>query len=168
MRRLSAIVTLVILPIGALAADPAPNVKGTIDRGLTFLAKDNLAWKEKRKCAECHHAPFTLWALNEGKKRGYAVDEKALAEVTSWVVGKDYLAKLFVKPPKQEQVVLNEAPLLLALGIEAGDARATQAGLKQLLGSVLSDQGPDGSWKRPEARPIVSSPDTLTALALVA
>src|SRR5262245_53434283 len=78
MRRLSAIVTLVLLPTGAAGADPAPDVKETVNRGLAFLAKDNLAWKAKRQCAECHHAPFTIWALNEGKKRGYRVDEKVL------------------------------------------------------------------------------------------
>src|SRR5262249_35845062 len=86
MRRLSAIVSLIVLPMGAAAADPVPDVKETIQRGLTFLAKDNLAWKEKRQCAECHHAPFTIWALNEGKKRGYAVEDKALEDLTSWVV----------------------------------------------------------------------------------
>ena len=66
MCRLSAIVILVALPLGAAAADPVPSVKETIHRGLTFLARDNLAWKEKRQCAECHHAPFTLWALIVG------------------------------------------------------------------------------------------------------
>jgi hypothetical protein len=168
MRCLPASLVLVLLPVGALAAGPAPEVKGAIDRGLIFLAKDNLTWKVKRKCAECHHAAFTIWALNKGKKRGYPVDEKALAEMTAWVVGKDYLARLFVKPPKQEQIELNEAPLLLALGIEAGGDKAAQDGLKQMLASLLSDQGKDGSWKRTEARPIASSPDTLTALALLA
>src|SRR5262249_47761017 len=118
-----------------------------IERGLTFLAKDNLAWKEKRKCAECHHAPFTIWALNEGMKQGYAVHEKALAEMTAWVSTKDHLAKLVAKPPRREQIVLNEAPLLLALAIEAGEAKTMQAGLKQMLGSVLKDQDTDGSWK---------------------
>jgi squalene-hopene/tetraprenyl-beta-curcumene cyclase len=169
MRRLSAIATLVALPIGARAADPAPDVERAINRGLTFLAKDNLAWKEKKKCAECHHAPFTIWALNEGKKRRYAVDEKALGELTSWVVTKDHLAKLLANPPTQGQVVVREAPLLLALGLEAGNARATQEGLKQMLTAVLSDQGKDGSWKLGlEFRPIGSSPETLTSLALLA
>ena len=107
--------------------------------------------------------------MNEGKKQGYAVDEKVLAEMTSWVVGKDYLAQLFVKRPAQEEIVFNEAPLLLALGIEAGDTKATQDGLKKMLASVLNDQGKDGSWKRVnESRPILSSPDTLTTLALLA
>src|SRR5437868_2560418 len=130
MPRLSAMVILIVLPVGAAAAGPVPNVKETINRGLTFLAKDNLAWKEKRQCAECHHAPFTIWALNEGKKQGYTVDEKALADLTAWVISKDHLAKLVGKLPKREQIELNEAPLLLALGIEAGDARTTQDSLK--------------------------------------
>ena len=90
IRRLSPIVTLILLPAGAAAADH--DVRETINRGLTFLAKDNLAWKEKRQCAECHHAPFTIWALSAGKKRGHAVDEKALADPTSWVLSNDHLA----------------------------------------------------------------------------
>ena len=169
MRRLSTVVTLILLPAGLAAADPTPDVKETISRGLTFLAKDNLAWKEKRQCAECHHAPFTIWALSEGKKRGHAVDEKALAQLTSWVLTNDHLAKLVAKPPKREQVELNEAPLMLALGVEAWDAKGTQDGLKKLLTSVLADQDKDGSWKLSyEFRPIGSSPEVLTTLALLA
>src|SRR4051794_23133078 len=167
MPRVSAVALLMVLPIGASAADP--NVKETITRGLTFLAKDNLTWKEKRQCAECHHAPFTIWALNEGKKQGYTVDEKALTDLTSWVVSKDHLTKLVAKPAKREQIELNEAPLMLALGIEAGDAKATQDSLKKMLTCVLGDQDKDGSWKLSyEFRPIGSSPQTLTTLALLA
>jgi squalene-hopene/tetraprenyl-beta-curcumene cyclase len=169
MRRLSAVVTLIVLPIGAAAADPAPDVKETINRGLAFLAKDNLAWKEKRQCAECHHAPFTIWALNEGKREGYGVDEKVLTNLTTWVLTKDHLAKLVAKPPKQEKIELNEAPLLLALGVEAGGATAAQDGLKKLLTSVLGDQDKDGAWRLSyEFRPIGSSPEVLTTLALLA
>jgi hypothetical protein len=71
--------------------------------------------------------------------------------------------------PKQGQIDVNEAPLLLALGLEGGNARAAPDGLKKLLASVLSDQGEDGSWKLSyEFRPIGSSPETLTTLALLA
>jgi hypothetical protein len=165
MRRLAAVVTLILLPLGAAAADPAPDVKETINRGLSFLAKDNLTWKEKRQCTECHHAPFTIWALNEGKKRGYQVEEKALADLTAWALARDVPARA----AKAEPVELNEAPLLLALGVEAGDAGTTQDGLKKLLGSVLADQDKDGSWKlSSEFRPIGSSPEALTTLALLA
>jgi squalene-hopene/tetraprenyl-beta-curcumene cyclase len=169
MRRLSAVLALALLPTGAAAADPVPGVKETISRGLNFLAKDNLAWKQKRQCAECHHAPFTLWALNEGKKRGHAVDEKALGDLTSWALSKDHLARLVARPAKREQVELIQAPLMLALGVEAGDARANQAALKVMLNSVLADQSKDGSWRlSSEFRPIGSSPEVLTALALLA
>jgi hypothetical protein len=169
MRRVSAIVALVILPIGSAAADPAPNIKETIRRGLGFLATDNLAWKKTRQCTECHHAPFTVWALNEGKNQGYAVDEQALADLTAWAVTKGISAKKVSKGPKQEPIEVNEAPLLLALGVEAGNARGRHDDLKKLLASVLSDQSPDGSWQLSyEFRPIGSSPETLTTLALLA
>jgi hypothetical protein len=169
MRRLSAIVALTVLPIGAAAADPVPGVKETIDRGLTFLTKDSLAWKEAKQCTECHHAPFTVWALGEAKKQGYKVDEKALADLTAWAVARDIPGRTAAQLSKQEQVDVNEAPLLLALGVEAGNARPAPDGLKKLLASVLSDQGKDGSWKLSlEFRPIGSSPETLTTLALLA
>ena len=169
MRCLVAIFTLVLLSVEARADEPDADVRSVIDRGLTFLAKDNLAWKESKKCYECHHAPFTIWALNEAKNRGYPVDDKVLAEMTSWVVGEDYLARLLPKRTEQKEIVFNEAPLLLALGLEAGDTTATQDGLKQMLASVVHDQDQDGFWKRVnESRPILSSPDTLTLLALSA
>ena len=169
MRQLIAILTLVLLRVDARAGDPAPDVRGTINRGLAFLANDSLAWKASKKCYECHHAPFTIWALNEGKKHGYAVDEKVLADLSSWVAGSDYLGQLLVKRPAQKEIVFNEAPLLLALGIEAGDTKATHDSLKKMLASILNDHEKDGSWKRVnEARPILSSPDSLTTLALLA
>jgi squalene-hopene/tetraprenyl-beta-curcumene cyclase len=163
-----AILALSILTVDARADDPDVDVKAAINRGLSFLAKDSVAWRESKQCYECHHAPFTIWALNEGKKRGYAVDEEVLADMTSWVVGEDYLARLIKERAPQEDIVFNEAPLLLALGIEAGNTNDRQDALKKLLASVVKDQGSDGSWKRvKEARPILSSPDTLTMLALL-
>ena len=169
MRCLVAIFTLVLLSVEARADEPDADVRSVIDRGLTFLAKDNLAWKESKKCYECHHAPFTIWALNEAKNRGYPIDDKVLAEMTSWVVGEDYLARLLPKRTEQKEIVFDEAPLFLALGLEAGDTKATQDGLKQMLASVVHDQDQDGFWKRVnESRPILSSPDTLTTLALLA
>ena len=42
MRRLVAIVTLVLLSVEARADESDADVRSVIDRGLTFLAKDNL------------------------------------------------------------------------------------------------------------------------------
>jgi squalene-hopene/tetraprenyl-beta-curcumene cyclase len=166
MRLLAALAILMTLPIDSLAGDTAPSVKDAINRGLAFLTKDSLAFRETKKCAECHHAPFTIWALNEGKRRGYTIDDKALADLTAWAVAREIPAKA---PPKTGQIDLNQAPLMLALGIEAGDAKADEAGLRKLLSSVLRDQGEDGSWKLSyEFRPIGSSPEALTTLALLA
>ena len=83
---LVAIFALVLLSVEArandpdAANDPGTDVRSVIDRGLTFLAKDNVAWRESKQCYECHHAPFTIWALNEAKNHGYSVDETVLAE----------------------------------------------------------------------------------------
>ncbi|MBI3862317.1 MAG: hypothetical protein HY290_10525 [Planctomycetia bacterium] len=169
MRCFLAILALAIPTVDARAEDRDADVKATINRGLSFLAKDSVAFKQMKQCYECHHAPFTIWALNEGKKQGYAVDEEVLADLTSWVVGEDFLGGLIKERAPQAEIVFNEAPLLLALGIEAGNTNDRQEGLKKLLTSVVNDQGQDGSWKRvKEARPVLSSPDTLTMLALVA
>jgi squalene-hopene/tetraprenyl-beta-curcumene cyclase len=164
-----ALLVVTILTVDARAQDRDVDVKATINRGLSFLAKDSVAFKQMKQCYECHHAPFTIWALNEGKKQGYAVDEEVLADMTSWVIGEDFLARLIKERAPEEEIVFNEAPLLLALGIEAGNTNDKQDGLKKLLASVVNDQGKDGSWKRvKEARPILSSPDTLTMLVLLA
>lgn len=169
MRYVLAILALAILAVDARAGDPDSDVKAAINRGLSFLAKDSTDWRKSKKCFECHHAPFTIWALNEGKKHGYVVDEDVLTETTSWVLGEDSLARLLKEPPDQKEIVFNEAPLFLALGVEAGETRDTQDGLKKLLTSVVNDQQTDGSWKRVnESRPILSSPDTLTTLAILA
>ena len=123
MRCSIAILTLAILTVDARASDPDVDVKATINRGLSFLAKDSLAWKQSKQCYECHHAPFTIWALNEGKKQGYAVDEDVLAEMTSWVVGEDFLAQLLKERPaqkEQKEIVFNEAPLPPGSGHRSG------------------------------------------------
>src|SRR5436190_2765526 len=169
MRCSIAFVALALLVTDVRAGEPDADVKAAINRGLDFLAKDSVAWKKTKQCFECHHAPFTIWALNEGKQQGYQVDEQVLSEMTSWVLGEEYLGRLLKESPDQKEVVFNEAPLFLALGIEAGNSNDTQDALKKLLTSVVNDQGPDGSWKRTnESRPVLSSPDTLTTLALLA
>jgi hypothetical protein len=60
MPRLSARVTLVVVPVGFAAADNPPSIKETIDHGLAFLAKDNTAWKKTKQCSECHYAPEAI------------------------------------------------------------------------------------------------------------
>jgi hypothetical protein len=60
VRYSAAILGLPILTVDARAENLDVDVKAAIDRGLSFLAKDSMAWRESRKCYECHHAPFTI------------------------------------------------------------------------------------------------------------
>jgi squalene-hopene/tetraprenyl-beta-curcumene cyclase len=170
--RFCAILTLVILPIAAAAADAVPNVKETIDRGLGFLVKDSLAWKEKHKCASCHHASLMIWSMREAKQRGHTVDESVLAQLSKWVAesgdGKFGLARPASAPNAASPKAIYFA---LALSTDPKPDAITQAGLKLLLKTMKSEQTENGSWSTwPETRPPLfgNSDETLTALATLA
>ena len=155
--------------------------RDTIVRAVSFLAKDSLAWKETRKCASCHHAPMTIWALSEAKNRGYPVDETALADLSAWVLAKDDRARVLNEPAQpaapvttqapRKAPIVNEGALLATLGFVGTGTRSQgdPDALKRLLTNVLNSQGEDGSWRLPfQPRPIGSSPDIMTSLALLA
>src|SRR5262245_52151453 len=87
-RRWLALLMVAILAGPAAAQEPRPKpaeVEATIKRGLGFLVKDALAWKEKHNCASCHHASLIIWSMQEAKQRGHEVDETVLADLTKWV-----------------------------------------------------------------------------------
>ena len=174
MRSFSSCAIVLALTQSLLAGEPkasAPDIRETIQRSIGFLEKDSLAWKEERRCASCHHLPMTLWSLNEAKKQGYAVNDKTLTDLTAWTIAKDDPAKVFPKRPPTPEKLVNQSPLLLALGIEAGDPSdlAVRKGLKKLLTTVLVDQGDDGSWKLGAGRlPMVASKEIMTTLTLLA
>src|SRR5262249_45055617 len=67
---------LVLLPTAVSAEDlhhKPSDVKASIDRGLAFLAKDALAWKDEHNCVSCHHAALVVWSLREAKLNGHSV-----------------------------------------------------------------------------------------------
>src|SRR5205823_6089426 len=104
------------------------------DRGLGFLTKDALAWKNAHHCVSCHHAALVVWALREAKQRGHAVDGPVLAELTKWVAesgdGKFGLAR-----PAAAPKAASPKAVWFALALEA-DARpdaVSRAGRKLLL-----------------------------------
>ncbi len=84
------IVTIVVVIVSGTASAQdlrrkPSEVDAAIDRGLAFLAKDALAWKNEHNCVSCHHAALVVWSMREAKLRGHAVDEPVLAELTKWV-----------------------------------------------------------------------------------
>src|SRR5215475_728704 len=86
--RLIVVIVVSLLPEIAAAQDARPkkaDVDATIDRGLGFLVKDALAWKEEHKCASCHHAALVVCSMREAKQFGRAVDDPVLADLTKWL-----------------------------------------------------------------------------------
>ena len=171
MRTLAAL-TACILLIGASAqADEPTDVDAAIDRGLAFLAKDAVAWKEKHNCVSCHHAALIVWSMREAKQQGWTVDEPLLAELTKWIAESGD-GKTTAPRPESAPRALNSKPIWFALGLEA-DAEpdgATLDGLKTLLATVKEDQTDDGSWTTwPETRPPIfgGNDDSNTTLALL-
>ncbi|MDB5313996.1 MAG: hypothetical protein JWO38_8198 [Gemmataceae bacterium] len=168
MRHLAALLALSAVANSSPSAEP--DARTAADRGLKFLAEEAVGWKEDRKCASGHHAPMGLWALNEAKARGFKVDDKAVSNLTGWVLAKDDPAKVNPRQPPRPEVTVNQTPLMLALGIEAGGvAGDTRDGLKALLGLVLAGQDKDGAWRLLYVwEPFGSAPDVMTTLVLLA
>src|SRR5438034_3922714 len=171
MRSIAA-VTLFVLSVAASFNNGRPkpvNVDAAIDRGLGFLIKDALAWKEKHHCVSCHHASLVIWSMREAKQFGHTVDEPVLAELTKWLAeagdGKTGLAR-----PAGVPKALNAKAVwfALALGADPKPDVVAQAGLKLLSKTVMGDQTESGSWSAwPNTRaPIFGSSDeSMTALA---
>jgi hypothetical protein len=174
MRSIIAVV-VAMLPGMASAQDLRPrpsDLDATIDRGLAFLVKDALAWRNEHNCVSCHHAGLVIWSMWEARRRGHAVDEPVLAELTKWVAesgdGKFGLAR----PPSAPNAFSPKA-VWFALALEADpepDA-ISQEGMKRLLKTVKSEQTENGSWSTwPETRPPIfgNSDESMTALATLA
>jgi hypothetical protein len=172
MRPLLAAAVLATFVAPLSAAEPvAADVQKAAGRSIAFLAKDGLAWMETRKCASCHHIPFTLWGLNEARRAGYAVDEKALAELTAFSVAPDDRAKVILKGQPAVKNTMRQGALLLALGLEARDVKDAAAGelVEKTVALLLAQQAADGAWRQGGGRPpITAGPGVMTTLTLLA
>jgi hypothetical protein len=173
MRSLIAVVAM--LPGMASAQDLRPrpaDLDATIDRGLAFLARDALAWKDEHNCVSCHHAGLVIWSMREARRRGHAVDEPVLAELTKWVAESGD-GKFSAARPASAPNAFSPKAVWFALALEADpepDA-ISQEGRKRLLKTVKSEQTENGSWSTwPETRPPIfgNSDESMTALATLA
>jgi hypothetical protein len=148
------------------------DVHRAIDRGLAFLAKDAVAWRDEHHCASCHHASLVVWAMREAKFRGHAVDEPVLSEMTKWIADAGD-GKTGVPRPEGRPKALNTKAVYYALALEADpdSDSVTKEGLKRYWETIKSDQIENGSWVAwPETRPpfFGGSDDSMTALATLA
>lgn len=174
MRSIAAIFTVVLASTVSAheRRQEASNVSAAIDRGLAFLTKDAMAWKEKHNCASCHHAALVIMAMREAKHRGHEVDGTVLNDLTKWIAesgdGKFGLERPATAPKAASPKAMYFA---LALGTDPKPDAGSQAGMKLLLNTVKGEQTENGSWSTwPETRPPLfgSSDEKLTALAILA
>jgi squalene-hopene/tetraprenyl-beta-curcumene cyclase len=169
------IVTILLAALPAAADEPRQepsNVDVAIQRGLGFLQKDALAWKEEHDCVSCHHAALVIWSMHEARQRGHAVDDSFLSEFTKWVAESGN-GKTGVPRPEGRPKALNVKAVLFALALEADPEpdEETRTGLELMLQTVREDQIENGSWVAwPETRPPIfgGSDDSMTALAALA
>lgn len=103
-------------------------LRGTISKGLGFLAKEGEQWMEDKNCNSCHHLPELLWSHREATLRGFAVDQKRFDEWLSWAV-----ERATDKKPGLEEAAL----MILAL---------PERPAPELTKLLAGDQKPDGTW----------------------
>ncbi len=161
---------------GSAVADPPANqpseLTKTIDRGVAFLAKDAVRWKEEHKCASCHHAALVVWSLNEAKQQSHGVDEAVLADMTKWLTEAGE-GKTGVARPEGRPKALNTKAVYFALGLLSDPKPNDEVknALARFRKTMHEDQIEDGSWVAwPETRPPMFGPSdaAMTALAAIA
>jgi hypothetical protein len=133
------------------AADPAltaAQVQQAIHKSIDFLDKDTVRWKDKHKCASCHHAPMMMWAVNEAQIQGYAVNTKSLAAISAWTFHPDNSAGTFPGPknPPPPDLRLTVPLLTLAVADRKPLEVISQDGVKRGVKILLDQQAADGSW----------------------
>lgn len=174
MRLLIAIL-VALIPAMTFAEDARSErreVDVAIDRGLGFLVKDALAWKEEHNCASCHHAALVICSMREAKQFGRTVDEPILAELTKWIAESGN-GKFGMERPATAPYAASPKAIFfsLALGMDPRRDALAQDGLKLLLSTVKAEQMENGSWSTwPGTRPPLfgNSDESLTALAILA
>lgn len=169
------VICVLALPRIALADPPVDQhdgVKQAIHRGVEFLAKDAVRWKQEHQCASCHHAALVVWALNEAKGRSHAVDEAVLADMTRWLTEAGE-GKTGVARPEGRPKALNTKGVYFALGLLSDPKPSDEVrdALARFRKTMHEDQIEDGSWVAwPETRPPLFGPSdaAMTALAAIA
>lgn len=138
------------IPSAELAPQPRPaevtaaDVRRTVERSLPFLEKNSAAWRSERKCVTCHQVPFAVWALTEGKARGFAIDAAKVDNLTAWAF--DWCATDAPKGEKTGGHHLTSVFMILSQsGVSAPDDAVKVYPLFESF--FAKRQKPDGSWR---------------------
>lgn len=159
----------------AISTPDEARVRQAIENSVVYLQEEGLDWIRDRKCASCHHAPMMIWALNDARKRGFAVDQAALDEVTTWTLGDPVKAGMLPAPKKPDEAkpaADGEACLNTAYALLAARALPEEAiceSRKRMEAHVVAKQQDSGSWTHPAGRPpMFESQEVTTLMTLLA
>ena len=158
--------------------------RAAVERSLPLIQKGTATWDERQRCGACHHHPLMLRAVAMARRRGFAIDARALEAVVARFEGlpqgrfQGEQRRVAMKAAlASDEGVLTWSlrnggdtsfgnPWFLSSFADAGvrsDAVETET---LLLGRM---QLPDGRWRAAPARaPIISSDFTATASAVKA
>ncbi|MCY2962043.1 MAG: hypothetical protein NT069_00045, partial [Planctomycetota bacterium] len=126
-----------------------------IERGLDYLEKDVVKWRDERQCATCHHGTMTVWTYLEAKSRGYHVPPETIRETVQWT--KDRLLERIDLPrdtrPGWSMVNSSAIHLALAATIIPRQDAITADELTRIVDHLVRHQESDGAWKWSSAPP---------------
>lgn len=133
-----------LAPMPREAGPPVEKVRAAVGKSLAFLESSSAVWREDKKCVSCHQVPFTVWALTEGKARGFAVDAGKLGDLTAWAF--DFCTTNENKGEKTGGFHLTMVDMVLSQSAAAprADALKAYAFFEPLF---AKRQRPDGSWR---------------------
>lgn len=160
-------------PQAAAATGP---VRVAVERGLEFLERDAVQWRNDHECSTCHHGVMTVWALSEARGQGYEVAADSFADTVKWT--KDRLLER-IDLPRDERPgwsMVSTPALYLSLmaqTVPKQDAVSADE-LQRIAGHLLRHQESDGSWSwssAPAANrppPVFESDEVATLLGCLA
>jgi hypothetical protein len=165
-------------PVQGARQEAAPDIdraRKATERGLAFLRADAARWREERKCATCHHGTMTVWALSEARGRGYAIDDEAFRDMTTWT--KERLANIDAPRDTRPGWSMVSTPAVylatMALAVPTQDAVSPDE-LRRIAGHLMRHQEADGSWAWSSAPaknrppPVFESDEVVTLLSYMA
>ncbi len=142
-----------------------------IERGLTFLEKDAVKWRDERGCATCHHGTMTVWALSEAKAQGYAVGAHYLDDAIRWT--KNQFVPRISKPrdPRPGWSLVSVPAIYLGV-MSQNLPILSRDEINQVAVHLAQHQEDDGAWLMPPpangAPPTWESRETLALWATLA
>jgi hypothetical protein len=124
-------------------------VRTAVERALPFIEEKGVAWMSERGCVTCHQTTFLIWTHTKARTRGFAVDNRKLAEWTNWallkaIAGED--GSTPASPDTLSQLLLSRDPRA-ALTAKPATWHRTIDPYENVLKDLLNDQSPSGSWQ---------------------